>query len=261
MEGAKDPDEYVIKYGNGRFGNLVQNAISLIEFKVKVLRKKYDLDNVNDKISFLKEIAKLMKTIDSKIEQEIYIDKIVKEYTISKEALYAEVNKSAGNKVGSKLLDKNVKVITKQIKQELPKTLIQREDAIISMLIKGDKDIYRQIKDRISPEDIKLEINRKIVETLYKEYEKTEESVENVIELFYADEQAVNKITQIMSEDEENTVDKKIVDNIINVYEKEKLTMMKSEIIQKLNNSQDSSETKELERELNEIIIKLAKYK
>ena len=31
MEGAKDPDEYIIKYGNGRFNMLVDNAISLIE--------------------------------------------------------------------------------------------------------------------------------------------------------------------------------------------------------------------------------------
>ena len=54
MEGAKDPDEYVIKYGNGRFNLLVENAISLIEFKVKVLKKNLDLTNVNDKIKLLK---------------------------------------------------------------------------------------------------------------------------------------------------------------------------------------------------------------
>ena len=39
MEGAKDPDEYVIKYGNGRFNMLVDNAISLVEFKTKVCFK------------------------------------------------------------------------------------------------------------------------------------------------------------------------------------------------------------------------------
>ena len=35
MEGAKDPDEYIIKYGSGRFKLLVDNAISLVEFKIK----------------------------------------------------------------------------------------------------------------------------------------------------------------------------------------------------------------------------------
>ena len=37
MEGVKDPDEYIIKYGVVRFQNLMQNAISLFEFKVKTL--------------------------------------------------------------------------------------------------------------------------------------------------------------------------------------------------------------------------------
>ena len=36
MEGAKDPDEYVIKYGSGRFKLLIDNAISLVEFKIKI---------------------------------------------------------------------------------------------------------------------------------------------------------------------------------------------------------------------------------
>ena len=39
MEGAKDPDEYIIKYGNARFNNLVDKALSIIEFKVKILKK------------------------------------------------------------------------------------------------------------------------------------------------------------------------------------------------------------------------------
>ena len=58
MEGAKDPDEYVIKYGNGRFNDLVENAISLVEFKIKVLKKGLNIENTNDKIKFMNEIAR-----------------------------------------------------------------------------------------------------------------------------------------------------------------------------------------------------------
>ena len=50
MEGAKDPDEYIIKYGNARFQNVVDKAISVVEFKIKILKNKLDLENVNDKI-------------------------------------------------------------------------------------------------------------------------------------------------------------------------------------------------------------------
>ena len=93
MEGAKDPDEYIIKYGNARFQTLIDKALSVIEFKVKILKQNLNLDITNDKIKFLNEIAKLISKVDNTIEKEVYIEKISKEYQISKEAIYAEVNK------------------------------------------------------------------------------------------------------------------------------------------------------------------------
>ena len=102
MEGAKDPDEYVIKYGSGRFKLLVENAVSLVEFKIKMLKSKYNLEIANDKIKFLKEITKILSNVDNKIEREIYIDKVSEKYNISKEAIYAEVNKVSYNNVDRK---------------------------------------------------------------------------------------------------------------------------------------------------------------
>ena len=93
MEGAKDPDEYIIKYGKARFDKLIDNAISVIEFRVKVLKQNLNLENTSDKIKFLNEIAKLIAKIENTIEREVYIEKISKGYDISKEAIYAEVNK------------------------------------------------------------------------------------------------------------------------------------------------------------------------
>lgn len=261
MEGAKDPDEYVIKYGSGRFGLLVENAISLVEFKAKMLKKKFNLENVNDKIKFLKEIAKLLQGIDSKIEQEIYIDKISKEHNISKEALYAEINKQSGNNIGSKILEKNKTYITKPVNTSVPAVLQKRENAIIALLINGDKKVYEQIKQRISPEDMKLEVNKKIVEIVYKEYEKTENTVNNIIELFNEDQEVINKLTEIMADENEAQVDEKTLENVINVYEKEKLTVLKAEIIQKLNSAKAEEDIRSLEEELNAVIIKLAKIK
>ena len=124
MEGAKDPDEYVIKYGNGRFNMLVDNAISLVEFKTKVLKKSLDLNNVSDKIKFLKETARLLTTVDSKIEQELYIDRISSEYGISKEALYAEINKTTKKNISIKTLEKKPRPVIK--KEDVDKKLIKR---------------------------------------------------------------------------------------------------------------------------------------
>ena len=112
IEGAKDPDEFIVKYGNARFKNVIDKAISIIEFKVKLLKKNLDLNNTNDKIKFLNEIAKLISKIDNNIEREVYIEKISKEYEISKEAIYAEVNKlTYRDSKGEKILEKAKPVI------------------------------------------------------------------------------------------------------------------------------------------------------
>ena len=76
IEGAKDPDEFVVKYGPEKFQKYVDKAISLVEFKVKMLKKELNLEVVNDKIKFLNEVAKILSKVENSMEREVYIDKI-----------------------------------------------------------------------------------------------------------------------------------------------------------------------------------------
>ncbi len=264
MEGAKDPDEYVIKYGNARFNNLVDKAISLIEFKTKVLKKDLNLENVNDKIKFLNEIAKLLSTVDNKMEQEVYMDKISREYNISKEAIYAEINKlNYSRNQGKKTLESNYKksnIIKK--KEILPETLIKRENMIIGILLNGKTKVYEQIKNILLPEDFKKEENKEIMQKLYEEFEKGNSNINNILEIFNDNEEIISILTGIMADDYEIKDDKKAIEDLINNYKKEKLTNRKKEIIESLNSKDiDKQEIAVLEKELQDIIIKLAQIK
>ena len=96
---------------------------------------------------------------------------------------------------------------------------------------------------------------------MYNEYEKSGDIANNIIDLFTEDQEAVNKLTEIMADEYQQQIDKKTIDSIINIYEKEKLTILKSEIIQKLKETEDSDTKQVLEQELNDIIIKLTKLK
>lgn len=264
MEGAKDPDEYVIKYGNGRFNNLVDKAISLVEFKVKLLKKDLNLDNVNDKIKFLNEIAKLLSTVDNKMEQEVYIDTISREYNISKEAIYAEINKlSYSRNQGKKTLESNYKrnIVSKK-KEILPETLIKRENMIIGILLNGKEQVYNQIKNILLPEDFKKEENKKIMQTLYEEFEKGNSNINNILEIFNDNEEIISILTGLMADDYEIKNDQKAIEDLIKNYKKEKLNNRKREIIDGLNSENiDKQKISNLEKELHDIIIKLAQMK
>ena len=263
MEGAKDPDEYVIKYGTGRFNLLVENAISLTEFKVKMLKQKYDLNNTNDKIKFLKEIAKLLVSVDNNIEKEIYIDKISKEYEISKEAIYADINKMKFSaNMGEKMLERKPipKVISKE-DNKINESIIKRENIVIYLLMNEPEKVYEKLSSRINVKDFKNEINKIILEKIYNEFKNGNFNITAILSSF-EDESIINRISEITLQDNEIEDIDKCIEDIINSYNKDSLINERNEILAKLEDRELPNEERiELEKRLNEIIVKLAKSK
>lgn len=266
IEGAKDPDEYVVKYGPERFQKCVEKSISLVEFKVKVLKKELNIENTNDKIKFLNEIAKILAKIANQMEREIYVDKLSKEYKISKEAIKAEVNKLMyKNNSGSKKLEKKVP-IAQTPKEETQVTVSQstlkRENMVIYLLINENQKVYEKLKAIINLEDFKDEQNKQILKKLYEELEKGNINTNHILDWF-EEEKIISHITEIMAYDFEITDVSKAIEDLISIYEKEKLTNRRNAILKQLENidSSNQEEIKQLENELNDIILKLAKIK
>ena len=263
MTGAKDPDEFIVKYGSARFQKLLDDAISLIEFKIEVLQKKLNLENSTDKLKFLNEIAKLISKIDNTMEREIYIEKISKGYNISKEAIYAEVNKLqyAGNK-GKNVLEKNKPIIVKKDKKEnenLSQDIIKRENTVLAILI-NYPETYQKIKANIDINDFKYEVNKIILKKLYAEFEKENPNINSVLDYLEEDEEK-NHFTEIMAEDYGITDNEKAIEDILQKYKKEKLEQKRDEILSKEKQETDPEKKKELDKELNDVILKLIKFK
>lgn len=265
IEDAKDPDEYIVKFGEGRFKLAIDNAISLVEFKVKNLKKELNLENTGDKIKFLNQIAKILSKVENTIEREIYIEKIAKGYNISKEAIYAEVNKLIYTGVKEeKIIQNKAKEVKRPIKQldnsqEIDEDLKRRENTIIALLLDANMEIFLKIKEQIKPEDFRDEINKKIAEQLYPELEKQEVNINKLIDTF--DEETQNHITSVMATDYEIENINKAVDDILQKYERERLDNKKQEILKQLETEQDAEKKKQLGKELSNIIIALAKIK
>ena len=257
INGAKDPDEYIVKYGSGQMKKAMENAISLIEFKVKKLKETLNLDNVSDKIKFLNELSKILLKVENDLEKEVYIAKFSEQYNVSKEAIYAQLNKLQYSiNQGSKILEK-----TNAIKRNPSKEKIEnnekdtnRENLIISLLLNNNKENFIKIKNAISINEFKSEKNKKIAEKLYEQFEKG--NINNILDLF-EDEEIINHITYIMSTDFDITDNEKAIEDILNKFEKEKILNRKSEILKKISSGNISKEELEkLENELKSLIVK-----
>lgn len=256
INGAKDPDEYILKYGAGQMKNAMEDAISLVEFKIKKLEETLNLENVSDKIKFLNEVSKILLRIENNIEKEIFIDKISEQYKISKESIYAQLNKlqssiNQENKILEK--DKAIKRNETREKEENSEKDTVVENLIISLLLNNNQEEFIKIKNVIKINDFKNQKNKKIAEKLYEQFEKG--NINNVLDLF-EEEEIINHITYIMSTDYGISNNEKAIEDLLKNIEKEKIANRKSEIFKELSSQ---NLTKEQEHELEKELSMLSK--
>lgn len=262
ISGAKDPDEYVLKFGPEKMVKAMDEAISAIEFKIKVLRANLDLNNVNDKVKFLTEIAKILSNVDNNIEREVYIDRISKVYEISKNAIVSEVDKLLYRSLaGVTKFEKSNIVLKDTQDSKIDVATRKREGMVVYLLVDYTKAAFDKIKNVVDLNLIKSEKNKKIIGILYERIDLNN-LPENIISLF-EDEDDINYVSGILSYDFEISDVNKAIEDIEKVYYKEKLISLRNELILKLENNNDAEEAdkKEIENELTNVILELTKMK
>ena len=230
--------------------------------QVKALKQNLNLENVNDKIKFLNEIAKLISKVDNTIEREVYIEKIAQEYGISKEAIYAEVNKiKYTNKAKDAENEKKPKAnIERKKESKIDEATIKKENVIIYLLINGNMQDREKIKNNIKKEDLKYSLNQQLIEKIYGAIDQNKE-INNILDSM-EDKDLISHFTSLMADDYEISDNNKCIEDIITSYNKERIIERRNEILTKL---EDKNNTKEeiasFEKELSEIILQLAKMK
>ena len=90
-EGAKDPDEYIKKFGPGAFRNLIEKSESQIDYRLKNIRSRYDLSIPEQKVDYLHEATRLVASFPGAVERQVYAARIAELAGISAEAVQKEV--------------------------------------------------------------------------------------------------------------------------------------------------------------------------
>lgn len=90
-----DPDDVVKKQGKDAYSKLLEEAKPLIDFKLDVLKKTYDVEDVEGKRKFVQEAVKVVRESPSAAEQEDLLKEIRRMTGITYESLKRELD-SAG---------------------------------------------------------------------------------------------------------------------------------------------------------------------
>ena len=94
MRDAKDPDEYLKKFGADRFKLLLEESSNRVEYQLNAILKKYDLRDDDQKVKYLQESAALISSLSSSVQREVYGNRVAEAAGISADAMKLEVGRA-----------------------------------------------------------------------------------------------------------------------------------------------------------------------
>ena len=99
MQDAKDPDEYLKKFGADKFRLLLEGCANRVEYQLSAIEKKYDLRQDDQRVQYLQECAQLVSSLPSAVQREVYVHRVAETAKISPEAMKLEVDKAYKRRV------------------------------------------------------------------------------------------------------------------------------------------------------------------
>ena len=94
MKDAKDPDEYLKKFGADKFKNLLDSSSNRVEYQLNAIRRKYDIREDEQRVKFINEAAEFISTLPNAVQREVYGHRVAEAAKISYDAMKIEVDKA-----------------------------------------------------------------------------------------------------------------------------------------------------------------------
>ncbi len=178
MQGAKDPDEFIKKYGQDRFAQLLTSSMTPTEFRLYQLRAGKDLGDTATRVDYIRRAVREIAGLSSAMERDIYILKLCDELKVTAEAVRAEVEKSVKQQRASaqrkelRQEEQDLRGTYDRINPERAANLkaAKNEELLIALLTRHP-NLWRYAKEKLPPERMITPFNQRVYRFLLDEYE------------------------------------------------------------------------------------------
>ena len=133
MKDAKDPDEFLHKFGADKFKVLLEESSNRVEYQLDAIRRKYDLREDEQRIKFIQEAAELICTLGSAVQREIYGNRVAEMSKITPEAMKSEIGQAFKRRIAREK-KKQEKIDLAPVQNLQPKTRAFRYDNVKSAM-------------------------------------------------------------------------------------------------------------------------------
>ena len=188
MQDAKDPDEYLKKYGPDKFKLLLEESSNRVEYQLGAIAKKYDLRVDEQRVKFIQEAAELICTLGSAVQREIYGGRAAEAASISMEAMKLEVNKAFKRRIArEKKQQEKIDLAPAQALQPKSRTIrydnvksAMAEETVLALVLK-DPSLLQQTR-KLTEESFSCQLLGRIYGQLKQRYDQNLEISPGVLE-------------------------------------------------------------------------------
>lgn len=159
---AKDPDEFIKKFGPQKFDELLSGSRNTIEYGLLKIKSKYDLSLPDGQGSYLKEAVQLLSRQATPIEQDIYAGRLAEETGVTKENISLQQQTVNRDRVKKIKRDHQKQIQNESVAKSIDIPFAAQssqalgiafaEQQLVAALLKNPDDYIALVKDRVSPE-------------------------------------------------------------------------------------------------------------
>ena len=169
VENAKDPDEFIKKFGPARFKALLEKSQNAVDYQLSSLKNGLDLDTQEGKLAYLRAAAKVVAGLQSPLERDLYAGRLSEEYGMAKTALVTAIEAGRKKALREKKREEEHQLISPPRQPNRPvnpqraanQQAAQCEDALLMALYRNP-DYYPWMKEQLQPQDFATDLGRRI---------------------------------------------------------------------------------------------------
>lgn len=227
MEGAKDPDEYIRKFGAEQFRLLIDHAGDANNFRLDKCREGLDLSSEIGKSELLRRSIRVLAEIGNPLEREVYITRTARELDIRVDTLRLQVDKAveSGKRSARRMQFRAIEAQSLQRDELNPQAQqypreSKAERLILAYLLRYPEE-YELVWSAVRPEDFATELHRRVFEAICKLMpDHPRFSLSLLAEEFSVDE--MGRIMGIEAESRSITLDRDTLQECADVLKKAK---------------------------------------
>ena len=224
MNGAKDPDEFINKFGRAKFEHILNKAVDSVTYELNIAKRGVDLDSDSAKTDYLKRACQVLMGIRSPIERDIYISRVAKENGVSREAVEQQVSillKTQDRKRREKKQQEALHFAEKRDPLNPQAVLYPKENTAEQQLIYylyKNPDRCKQLMDRLPADRFVTELNARIYSSLSRRISDGEDYSFSSFYNEFTSEQ-VDRLVEIVSEFADKGINDVVAEDCIKAIE------------------------------------------